>query len=85
MNEIVSWAITSLIIVLIVTTIVYFIGLLRLPTAQRPETSSYDRFGQVIGLSENPDYHVIPGTDKEKETDRGPDQINQIQNSQNNF
>ncbi|HEX2910466.1 MAG TPA: hypothetical protein VH186_06625 [Chloroflexia bacterium] len=70
MTEIVSWSVTILVIILLVATLIYLYGLLKLPLFQRPKTPTYDRFGDFIGETQNPDYHVMPGTDKAAEPDK---------------
>lgn len=60
---IISWLITVLVAALLVTFVVHILRLSRLPTAQRPRTRTYDRFGAVVGVKEKPDYHVNPGED----------------------
>ena len=50
------------------------IGLRRLPMGARPRTPSYNRLGEFIGLTENPDYHENPGEDPAKDPDIAPGQ-----------
>ena len=69
MTALISWCITALVVVLLATFVLYLISLHSLPTRQRPSTPTYDRFGGLIGLMENPDYRENPGED----TTLGPD------------
>jgi hypothetical protein len=61
MNEVVSWTVTAAVFALIVAFAAALISLRRIPLAERPKTRIFDRLGQPIGLTENPDYHVNPG------------------------
>ena len=61
MEELVSWTIGGIVVVTIVAFIAYLIGLRAIPLAERPKTPTYNRFGQLIGEAENPDFHVNPG------------------------
>jgi hypothetical protein len=36
--------------------VLYLIGLFRLPTGKRPKTPTLNRFGEQIGMDENPGY-----------------------------
>jgi hypothetical protein len=56
-----SWVITALTLVLLVAFIGYLFGLRSLPTAHRPRTRTFDRYGDFIEERENPDYHENPG------------------------
>ena len=58
MSEIVAWSITLLVVLLLITSVWYIFGLLKLPVAERPRTPTYDRFGELIAMEENPDYHI---------------------------
>lgn len=69
MTALISWSITALVVVLLVAFVLYVISLHSLPTQERPSTPTYDRFGRLIGLMENPDYRENPGED----TALGPD------------
>ncbi len=57
MTDLISWAITLLVVLLLVTAVWYFFGLLKLPAYERPRTPTYDRFGEEVGIEENPDFH----------------------------
>lgn len=74
MSELLSWLITALVAVLLLGFVWYGASLRTLPTSGRPRTRSYDRFGQFIGETENPDYHENPGEVAEDDPDRGPPQ-----------
>lgn len=65
MSLVIGWLITALVVVLLVAFVAYIVGLRALPTSERPITPTYDRFGQPIGMRENPDYHENPGEDTE--------------------
>lgn len=61
-GEITSWAVTILTVMLLGGGIWYIFGLLKLPLAERPKTPTYDRFGELLGMEENPEYHVHTGS-----------------------
>lgn len=61
MNDIVSWLITALVGLLLITFPWYLAGLAAIPTGRRPRTRTFDRFGKYIATTENPDYHENPG------------------------
>lgn len=61
MDLIVSWAIFAVVAATLVAFVVYLVGLRALPTEHRPKTPTYNRLGQLIGETENPDFHVNPG------------------------
>lgn len=63
MNDIVAWVVTALVVGLIVAFILSIVSLRAVPTSERPRTRTLNRFGEVIGSIENPDYHVGPGAD----------------------
>ena len=65
MIDILGWCITALVIVLVLTFLGAVVSLHRLPTNERPKTATYDRFGEFIGMKENPDYHENPGEKRE--------------------
>ncbi len=67
MAEIISWLVTGLVVTILVAFVVYLVGLRRIPLGERPRTAVYDRLGRLIGVAENPDYHVSPGTGEEEE------------------
>ena len=71
MAEILSWLITLVVVAVLAAFVVYLLGLRRLPLGERPRTAVYDRFGRQIGVAENPDYHVSPGTGEEEEHRHG--------------
>ena len=62
MADIVSWLITGVVVAVLAAFVVYLLGIRHLPLGQRPRTAVYDRLGRMIGVAENPDYHVSPGT-----------------------
>lgn len=72
MSELFSWLITALVVVLVLSFVYYLASLRALPTDGRPRTRSYDRFGRLIGETENPDYHENPGELSENNPDIGP-------------
>ena len=74
MSGLISWLISALVAVLLVGFVFYLVGLRRLPMGTRPRTPSYNRLGEFIGLTENPDYHENPGEDPAKGPDIAPDQ-----------
>jgi hypothetical protein len=57
-----SWVVTILVALTTVGFVLYLEGLRRLPLGERPRTPIYDRLGRQIGMAENPDYHLNPGT-----------------------
>lgn len=61
MSEVLAWMITVLTVVLLLAFVYYVMSLRHLPTEERPRTPTYDRFGEFIGMMENPDYHENPG------------------------
>ena len=69
MSEITSWLISGLVVLLLVTFIWVLISLRQLPLGQRPRTRTYNRLGQLMGVTENPDYHENPGEDAADEAD----------------
>lgn len=68
MNIALGWLITALIVVVIITFAFGVVSFRSLPTQERPQTATYDRFGQFIGMKENPDYHENPGEQQEEES-----------------
>lgn len=64
MAVLVSWLISALVLVLLVTFALYLIGLRALPLRARPRTPTYDRFGRFTEMAENPDYRENPGEDR---------------------
>lgn len=73
MSTLVSWLITALVIVLLVTFVLHVRSLGRLGTHNRPRTPTYDRFGRFVGLEENPDYRENPGEDLAEGPENGSD------------
>ncbi len=69
MSEAVSWLVSGLVGVLLVTFVWALWSLRHLPTERRPRTRTYDRLGHLLALTENPDYHENPGEAAEE----GPD------------
>lgn len=58
---ILAWAITVIVVLILVTFAVALVGINRLPLGERPKTPIYDRFGRPEGEAANPDYHENPG------------------------
>ncbi len=69
MNELVSRLLTAVVALLLASFAVYLAGLWRLPVSGRPRTATYDRFGEFLELTENPDYHLSPGEDPRDDPD----------------
>ena len=63
MIELLSWTISAVVVLVLAGFVLYLFGLHLLPTAERPLTPTYDRFGQLIEMAENPDYRQNPGED----------------------
>lgn len=63
MTAMLPWVITCLVAALLAGFAGYLVGLYSLPTAERPRTRTYNRFGEFIEERENPDYHENPGED----------------------
>lgn len=61
MSVIIGWLITALVFALLVAFVAYIVSITRMPDKARPKTPTYNRFGEVIGQIENPDYHINPG------------------------
>ncbi len=61
MTAVLAWVITVLVVAVLVAFIVATVSLRSLPTRERPRTATYDRFGGLIGMMENPDYHENMG------------------------
>lgn len=57
----VTGAVAVVVIVTLVTFVGYLFGLRSLPMDERPKTPTYNRLGQLIGVTENPDFHLNPG------------------------
>lgn len=56
-----SWLITALVVLILVTFAIALVGINRLPLGERPKTAVFDRFGREEGVAANPDYHENPG------------------------
>jgi len=56
-----SWAITVLLGCWLIAFALALVSLRGIPLGARPRTATYDRYGQLLGLRENPDYHEQPG------------------------
>ena len=54
--QIVEDIITVSVALSVLAFLVYVAGLLRLPTHGRPQVPQYNRFGEPIGLAENPGF-----------------------------
>lgn len=63
MSDVVAWAISGLVAVLLASFAWGLASLHTLSTRQRPCTRTYDRLGRFLTMSENPDYHENPGED----------------------
>lgn len=61
MNAAIAWAITALVLALLIGFTVWCAGLITLPATKRVRTPTYNRFGERIGTLENPDFHISPG------------------------
>lgn len=61
MNGLIAWSATILVVALLTAFGAALLSLRSLPTQVRPRTRTYDRYGVVLGLAENPDYHESPG------------------------
>lgn len=72
MSSILAWLITILVAVILISFILQIVSLRSLPTNERPRTATYDRFGSLIGLMPNPDYHENPGETQVDEADPSP-------------
>ncbi len=57
MTDLISWAISLLVVLLLLSSVWYIFGLLKLPVFERPRTPTYDRFGDEVAVEENPDFH----------------------------
>jgi hypothetical protein len=71
--SVLPWLITALVVALLATFIGYLVSLRALPTAGRPRTPTYNRYGEFIAERENPDYHENPGEDSPRDADSGPE------------
>jgi hypothetical protein len=60
-NAAIGFAISVLIVALLLGFAIWCAGLLALPAAKRVRTPTYNRFGERIGTLENPDFHIGPG------------------------
>ncbi len=69
MSDLVAWLLTTLVVLLLASFALYLAGLWRLPMSDRPRTATYDRFGDFLELTENPDYHLSPGEDPSEDPD----------------
>ncbi len=67
MTDLLSWGITAVVALILAGFVLYVVGLRAIPTDKRPTTPVYDRLGREIDVAENPDYHVNPGEESEKE------------------
>lgn len=69
MSAVIAWLLTALVVLLLASFALYLAGLWRLPMAGRPRTATYDRYGDFLDLTENPDYHLSPGEDPSDDPD----------------
>jgi hypothetical protein len=78
MESLLSWSISGLVGILLLTFLSALVSLSRLPIGHRPLVRRFDRFGRLEGLGENPDYHENP-SEVEDDTPAGagglPDQV----------
>lgn len=63
MTDLLSWLISTVVVMVLAAFALYVAGLQALPASRRPRTRTFDRFGRFIGLRENPNYHENPGED----------------------
>jgi hypothetical protein len=75
MDVVVSWAIGAVVTITLIAFVVYLIGLRDLPMGHRPKTPTYNRLGQIVGLTENPDFHVNPGEEPNLELEAEIEEI----------
>lgn len=66
---ILSWSISVLVVVLLLTFLWSLVSLRAIPLGARPRTRTYDRFGAFIAMAENPDYHENPAEQEAKDDD----------------
>ena len=71
MSDVIAWAISGLVVVLLASFLWSVNSLRALPTWRRPLTRTYDRLGRFLTMRENPDYHENPGEDSAA----GPDVV----------
>ncbi len=69
MLEALAWGVSGLVGLLLLSFVLYLVGLGSLPTEERPRTRTYDRFGRLIAVTENPDYHENPGEESARDPD----------------
>ena len=60
-ENLISWGVTVLIVVSIISFVAYLISLQRLPSDQRPCVPTYDRLGRRLGDYPNPGPDIAPG------------------------
>ena len=58
--QIISWALTVLVVAAVASFIVSLFAVARLPD-ERPQVRTFDRNGQEIGRLENPGEQIAPG------------------------
>ena len=63
MSEVLSWAISALVALLLAAFAWAVASYRALPTFERPRTRTFDCLGRFVELAENPDYHENPGED----------------------
>lgn len=66
--QLVETVITAVAVLSILFFLIYVVGILRLPTGQRPETPVFNRFGDPLPPAQNPGYAE---TENEHESDGG--------------
>ncbi|HET9126676.1 MAG TPA: hypothetical protein VFN73_01220 [Propionibacteriaceae bacterium] len=59
-HEIVAWAVTVLMVALVLSFAAYLVSVARLP-GRRPRVRTYDGRGRLIGRHENPGEQIAPG------------------------
>lgn len=59
--EMLAWSVTALVVALVVSFAAALLSWRRIPVGERPRTRTFDRFGRLVGVAENPDFHEQPG------------------------
>ena len=59
-HEIVAWAVTVLMVALVLSFVAYLVSVARLP-GRRPQVPTYDGLGRLVGHRENPGEQIAPG------------------------
>ena len=61
MTNLLSWVITVLVALWLTAFVLALLSLRAIPLGERPRTRTYDRYGEFLGMWENPDFHEQPG------------------------